>query len=429
VLGELSLEEQADTRIGSLSGGQRKRTGVATELLNRPSVLFLDEPTTGLDPGLETQMMQLLRELSRGGRAVAVVTHATKNLALCDRVVVMGRGGVLTFDGPPAEVSEFFGVDDYDGIYTALPEKPVEEWHARYEATPRGRRSAEAPSEVEPPRAARRRRARWLPQLGVLVSRYVKLFVRDRRNLLLLLGQAPILALFGVALFQSGVFDNPGGNPGDAVNLLFLMAITVIWLGAIDAAPEIVKERAVVERESAVGTRLGVYLSSKLAVLFGLVAVQTLLYAGVLFAMRPLESSFDTYATVVGLLLATGFVAVTMGLLVSSLVTTQDQAVSLIPLAVIPQLLFAGSIVPLARMAEPARTLADVIFGQWALAGIGTALDMNARLASDPEFARVNRFGTDFFDLGAGSAFAVQGAFAALFLLGMALLLRRRLRT
>ena len=123
VLGELSLAEHAETMIGSLSGGQRKRTGVATELLNRPSVLFLDEPTTGLDPGLETQMMKLFRELSRGGRAIAIVTHATKNLALCDRVVVMGRGGVLTFDGPPAAALEFFGVGDYDGIYAALPDK------------------------------------------------------------------------------------------------------------------------------------------------------------------------------------------------------------------------------------------------------------------------------------------------------------------
>ena len=67
VLGELSLAEHAGTMIGSLSGGQRKRTGVATELLNRPSVLFLDEPTTGLDPGLETQMMKLFRELSMIG--------------------------------------------------------------------------------------------------------------------------------------------------------------------------------------------------------------------------------------------------------------------------------------------------------------------------------------------------------------------------
>ena len=110
VTGELSLEEHADTLIGSLSGGQRKRAGVAAELLNRPSLLFLDEPTTGLDPGLETQMMQLLRDLAERGRAVAVVTHATKNLALCDRVVVMGRGGELTFHGAPDDALRFFGV-------------------------------------------------------------------------------------------------------------------------------------------------------------------------------------------------------------------------------------------------------------------------------------------------------------------------------
>jgi ABC-type multidrug transport system ATPase subunit len=427
VLGELSLEEQAETRIGSLSGGQRKRTGVAAELLNRPSLLFLDEPTTGLDPGLETQMMMLLRELSRGGRAIAVVTHATKNLALCDRVVVMGRGGILTFDGPPAESPGFFGVDDYDGIYTALPERSPQEWHAAYEASEHRRAPAEPGPAVKPARAGRRGPARSVPQLRVLVSRYLKLFVRDRRNLALLLGQAPVLALFGVALFQSGLFGTPG-NPGDAVNLLFLMVIVVIWLGAIDAAPEVVKERAVVEREAAVGTRLGAYLSSKLVVLFGLVALQTLLYGGVLLAFRPLESSFDAYATVFGLLLVTGFAAVTMGLLVSSLVGTQDQAMSLIPLAVIPQLLFAGSIVPLARMAEPARTLADAIFAQWSLAGVGTAVDMNARLAADPEFAQVNRFGTDFFDLAAGPAFAIQVGFAVLFLVATALILRRSLK-
>ena len=427
VLGELSLDEHADTSIGSLSGGQRKRTGVATELLNRPSVLFLDEPTTGMDPGLETQMMQLFRELSRGGRALAVVTHATKNLALCDRVIVMGRGGVLTYDGPPAGATGFFGVEDYDGIYTALPQKPPFEWQAEFES---GQRSRE--TEVPPrPRAgtARRRPARALPQLRVLLSRYLKLFVRDRRNLMLLLGQAPILGLFGVALFEGGIFNAAGGNPGDAVNLLFLMVIVVIWLGAIDAAPEIVKERAVMERESAVGTRLDAYIVSKLTLLFGLVTLQTLLYGGVLLALRPLDSSFDTYATVFGLLLVTGYAAVCMGLLVSSLVNTQDQAISLIPLAVIPQLLFAGSIVPLARMAEPARTLAEAIFAQWSLAGIGTAVDMNARLAADPEFAQVNRFGSDFFDLAAGPGFAIQAGFAILFIAATVTLLRRSLKT
>src|SRR4051812_39891942 len=371
--------------------------------------------------------MRLFRELSRAGRAIAIVSHATKNLALCDRVLVMGRGGVRAFDGPPSEALEFFGAGDYDGIYTALPGREPGEWRALFEAT-RTLPATNAAAPAGHAAADRRGRARVLPQLRVLTGRYLRLFVRDRRNLLLLLGQAPVLALFGVALFESGIFDRAGGNPGDAVNMLFLAAITVIWLGAIDSAPEIVKERAVVEREFAVGTRLSAYLASKLIVLIGLVAVQTLLYAGLLLAFRPLDASFGAYATVLGLLVATGIASVTMGLLVSSVVRTQDQATSLIPLAVIPQLLFAGAIVSLERMAEPARILADTIFAQWALAGIGTAVDMNSRLAGDPEFANVNRFGDHFFDLAAGPAFAIQAGFAVLFLAATAVLLRRSLR-
>jgi ABC-type multidrug transport system ATPase subunit len=422
VLRELSLEEQAGTRIGSLSGGQRKRTSVATELLNRPSALFLDEPTTGLDPGLETQLMELLRELSRHGRAVAVVTHATKNLALCDRVVVMGRGGVLTFDGPPEDAVRFFGVDDYDGIYGALLTKEPAEWRRLHVA-----QAGERPEPVARQEQHHRRRPRVLPQLRVLTGRYLKLFVRDRRNLLLLLGQPPVLALFGVALFQAGLFDQPGGRPGDAVNMLFLMAITVTWLGAIDAAAELVRERSVMQREAAIGTRLGAYLSSKLVVLFALAVLQTLLYSGVLLAFRPLESSAGTYATVIGLLIATAFTAVCMGLLVSAVVTTQAQATSLIPLAVIPQLLFSGAIVPVERMTSVARFIADLIFCQWALAGLGTAVDMNARFAADPEFARINRFGTDFFDLSAEAAVAILGGFLIVFLGSTAWLVRRQL--
>jgi len=428
VLGELSLEEHAETRIGSLSGGQRKRTGVATELLSRPSMLFLDEPTTGLDPGLETQMMQLLRGLSQGGRAVAVVTHATKNLALCDRVVVMGRGGVRTFDGRPSEATRFFDVDDYDGIYAALPTRTAAEWSATYETS---EDAVEAPHATEPSSAVhgpRPARPHAIPQLRLLVSRYLKLTMRDRRNLLLLLGQAPILALFGVALFRSGLFDRQGGAPSDAVNMLFLMVITVAWLGAIAAAPEVVKERGVLEREAAIGARLGAYLTSKLVVLFGLVALQTLLYAGVLLAFRPLDVSFDSYASVIAILLATGFASVGMGLLVSTAVSSEEQATSLIPLAVIPQLLFAGAIVPLARMAEPARALADAVFSQWALAGLGTAVDMNARFAGDPEFSRVNRFGSAFFDLAAARTLAIEIGFLLLFTAGAAVILRRLLR-
>ena len=119
VIDELELEAHGNTRIELLSGGQRKRVGLAAELLSRPSLLFLDEPTTGLDPGLEARMMLLLRDLADRDRAVMVVTHATKSLDTCAKIVVMGRGGRLCFHGPPEEALTFFGAETFDDIYAA----------------------------------------------------------------------------------------------------------------------------------------------------------------------------------------------------------------------------------------------------------------------------------------------------------------------
>jgi ABC-type multidrug transport system ATPase subunit/ABC-type multidrug transport system permease subunit len=422
VLAELALDEHSETRIGSLSGGQRKRTGVATELLGKPGVLFLDEPTTGMDPGLESKMMELFRELADNSRSLALVTHATRNLALCDRVVVMARGGYTVFDGSPAEALDFFDVENYDAIYGALEEQPAEHWSARRKGD-----GAERPAGPgRPADHAQSSDRGLLSQSAVLTGRYLKLLVRDRRNLALLVGQAPILALAGIGLFHSGIFDLPGGDPATAIQLLFLAVIVVIWLGAIDAAREIVKERAVFERESAVGMRLGAYMVSKVTVLFGLVAVQTILYAGLLFAFRPLDESVGTWLAVFALLLVTGFASVAMGLLVSAAVTSEDQAMSIIPLAVIPQLLFAGTIVPVARMAEPAHTLANAIFARWSLASVGHAIDMNARIAADPTFRGVSQYGKDFFDVAVRTGLLIEAGFMVAFLAGVALLLRRR---
>src|SRR5579859_1852387 len=95
----LHLAERGDQLVEKLSGGQRKRAAVGTELLHQPGILFLDEPTTGLDPGLERKLMELFREIASSGQTVVLVTHATASIELCDRVVVMGRGGVLCYDG------------------------------------------------------------------------------------------------------------------------------------------------------------------------------------------------------------------------------------------------------------------------------------------------------------------------------------------
>jgi ABC transport system ATP-binding/permease protein len=436
VLSELSLTEHAQTRIDLLSGGQRKRVGVAAELLHRPSVLFLDEPTTGLDPGLESRTMELLRRLADNSRAVGVVTHATKNLDLCDKLVVMGRGGELSYYGPPEDAAAFFGVHTYDDIYTALDERPATEWRRRFEertdagatAASELRRRAQAIAHQtrharERVRARRRRRG---PQTRVLAHRYVKLFARDRRNLIVLLGQVPLLALALVGLFKANVFQQGAGEPNQAAQVLFLLVTIAIWLGSIDASREIIKERSVLEREVAVGVRLSAYLLSKVAVLFTLAAFQTLLLLAIVLGLRPLHESAGAYAEVVGILVLTSFVAIAMGLVVSALVKSEDQATSFIPLVLIPQLLFAGALVPVAKMSDPVKTLSSLIFAQWSYAGVGTAVDMNERIAADPAYSKVSGYGPSFFDIPATSTCLILGGFLVALLASVELLLRSR---
>jgi ABC-type multidrug transport system ATPase subunit/ABC-type multidrug transport system permease subunit len=428
-LEELGLTAQADTRIGSLSGGQRKRVGLATEILSRPSLLFLDEPTTGLDPGLETRMMALLRELSDNSRAVIVVTHATKSLGLCDRLVVMGRGGVLCFQGSPDEAIGFFGVDGYDDIYPALEDRDAREWQSRFMAGSPARPTSDGAQRAHPARPPRRVRGSVVHQARVLTSRYTRLFLRDRRNVIILLGQIPILALAVAGLFKKAVFVRPVTDAGQAVKLTFLLLVTTVWIGMIDASREIIKEKGVFARENSVGVRLRAYLASKAIVLFTLSAIQALVLTGIVLVFQPLHAHLDVYASVLLIVVLTAFAAVSMGLLVSAVVRNQDQATSFIPLVLIPQLFFGGSIVATADMGGALKAITKVVVTQWSYAGLGTAVDMKGRIASDPNYSRVSRFGHDYFTLSRSSTYLILAAFIVVFFILVAWALKRRART
>ena len=117
VLALLGLTNRAKQRIDTLSGGQRKRTSVALELLTEPSLLALDEPTSALDPALDKEVMRELRLLADRGRTVVVVTHSVLHLDLCDHVLVMCLGGRMGFFGPPDELLKFFGAEDYADVF------------------------------------------------------------------------------------------------------------------------------------------------------------------------------------------------------------------------------------------------------------------------------------------------------------------------
>ena len=115
VLDELSMTKHADTRIDRLSGGQKKRVNIGMELLTKPTLLFLDEPTSPLDPHLKRDMFTQMRKMAdkdaATGQSVIVITHdvESKLIDQCDRLIVLQPGGKMAYFGPPDEGLKYFG--------------------------------------------------------------------------------------------------------------------------------------------------------------------------------------------------------------------------------------------------------------------------------------------------------------------------------
>jgi len=104
VIEMVQLQEKADARVGQLSGGQRQRMALACALVGDPELLFLDEPTTGLDPQSRRQLWELIEGFKAGGRSILLTTHYMDEAErLCDRVAIVDHGRVIA-QGTPAEL-------------------------------------------------------------------------------------------------------------------------------------------------------------------------------------------------------------------------------------------------------------------------------------------------------------------------------------
>jgi len=107
VLKRFQLEDKARTTFDKLSGGQKQRFSLATSLLNRPKVVFLDEPTTGLDPQARRNLWDLIREVRAEGTTVVITTHYMEEAEqLCDRVAIMDRGRIIRLGTPRGLIEE-----------------------------------------------------------------------------------------------------------------------------------------------------------------------------------------------------------------------------------------------------------------------------------------------------------------------------------
>jgi len=101
LLREVNLEEKAKSKAKSLSGGQRQRFSIATTLVNQPVVVFLDEPTTGLDPQARRNLWDLVKQIQKKGTTVVITTHYMEEAeVLCDRIAIMDDGKIVALDTP-----------------------------------------------------------------------------------------------------------------------------------------------------------------------------------------------------------------------------------------------------------------------------------------------------------------------------------------
>jgi ABC transport system ATP-binding/permease protein len=389
VVAQLGLASQADQRIDTLSGGQRKRTSVALELLTEPSLLFLDEPTSGLDPALDRDVMVSLRDLADRGRTVVVVTHSPLHLNVCDRVLVLGRGGKVAYFGPPGDLLRFFGADEYADVFKLVYDDP-DDWAARHAATvaPRptsGERAAPSsqPAQAPPPRQS------WWRQLVILTRRMAAVTLADRMYVVLLLGlPLGLAALLHVIPGDHGFThpDNPLGRSAEPSQLLVVLTIGAVFFGLAGGVRELVRERPVYRRERAVGLAPGAYLGSKLLVFAGVNGIQAALFVAVGLAGRP--QAQETLALpwplleLVVVVWVTALVATVTGLLVSAYVSTGEQTMPILVGLVMAQLVLCGGLFEVVGR-QGVEHLSWLAPSRWGYAAAAATVDLRA-LALNP---------------------------------------------
>ncbi len=412
VMDVTGLAERRDVAISQLSGGQRKRVSIAVELITKPSVIFLDEPTSGRDPATEEKIMKLFRQIAESGRTVILTTHAMENVKLFDKIVVLMRGK-LVFYGAPQEALAHVKADSFKDLYDKLEapidqqiasippevkaqkgalkkyreqisEQVAEDWKKKFQQTEQYRRNVVEPLSLLPrdhrPAAPPKRRMGIIDtirQWGTLTRRYIEVLTRDKFNLLILFGQAPIIAFLTYLVV-------PDKSPRDFP--YFVMALVAIWFGTSVASREIIRERAVYTRERMVNMRLLPYVGSKIFVLAMIVSLQCLLLYGSLKFMHytGLLSVPGWAIPQIVIVLITAMVGIALGLFISAIVKTSEMATSMVPLILIPQILFSGLVgVP----QNTARVISTVIPATWAFDGIKrfSTLDTLDEEGSDPE--------------------------------------------
>ncbi|MDP0490260.1 MAG: ATP-binding cassette domain-containing protein [Verrucomicrobiota bacterium JB023] len=410
VLHETGLTEIADRPVSVLSGGQKRRLGLAMELVSSPKLLLADEVTSGLDPRSEREIVHLLHDLSRQeGRTVISVTHSLAHLELYDSLLVLHEGRVA-YHGPPSGVTHYFSVDDTEEVYPTLAQRDSEGWksswdkhRARYQAKLDEKRAGLIekgelqlpPDEVEEEDETRpiRKSPGFFAQFATLLGRRWRIFSRDRAQIILqfalIVGFPILVALFSPRANEQGkrLSSSLSENAieemtqraevresqlkvGSANSGIIMFQVVLLCLmGSNNAAREVAAERRIVEKEKFGGLSPAAYLAAKAAYLAVLVLVQSLWMGFFVEYFWKFRGDFTTH---LGFLVLVNAAMTSICLGISAQAKSAEQASLLSIYLVGFQLPLSGAVLALPAAVEPLTR--PFISAYWAWSGSISAL-------------------------------------------------------
>ncbi len=380
LLESLGLLAIKDLKVGDplnkmVSGGQRKRLNIALELIRKPAVLFVDEPTSGLSSLDSENVMDLLKQLSLGGKLVFVVIHQPSSdiFKLFDKLMLLDTGGFPIYYGNPSDAIIYFkrranfaaadesecetcGNVNPEQIFSIIESKVFNEfgqttadrkitpneWNRFYEevrlpnVNSRKEENSDYKGEYKKPSRLR--------QLKVFFTRDVLSKLKNTQYLLINFLEAPILAVilaYFLKFYQSGgdyIFRENINVPA----YIFMCVIVSLFMGLTVSAEEIIRDRKILKREEFLDLSRGSYLFSKILVLLLISAVQTFTFVIIGNTIFEIKGMYTDYWVMLFTVSCFGNM---MGLNISASFNSAVTIYILIPFLIIPQIILSGVMV------------------------------------------------------------------------------------
>ncbi len=383
ILEILELSHVKNNLIKTLSGGEKKRASIATEMLSNPSLFLLDEPTSGLDSNIEKKVMKKLREISNLGKTIIITAHTISNLHLCDKIIFMGQNGKICYYGTYEDIFKYFKVKEFVDIYDILKED-VDTWYKKFNSTIKNQNIEENNILKE-----KRENVGFFKQTKTLVKRYVSSLFNSKFMLFLLLGQALVMGILICLATERNSFLN--SQSATMIGAAFTMA--AMWLGLFNTVQEIVKERDILKKEYMSGLNYGSYIISKIVVISILCLYQAFVCVTIVyFYLDPRPEKILFYNTWLDLIINFFFVAFStsiIGIVISSSVKDVKTTLILSPLYMMVQMLFSGMFIPFVNFTK---FISYFVIGRWGYESFGTILNLSQYgvIGADDKFFRFN---------------------------------------